>query len=92
MRADAEGVACELACPPFEPCSTRAGARADHVQKSHRGVWNSLESLQGGVFSVTAAIGGWLIGTFGYPAAFCGMASLFTLATTFWVALAVEGL
>jgi MFS family permease len=48
----------------------------DYVSKKHRAKWNSLESINIFSWSGSAALGGWLVDTYGYQATFLVTAAL----------------
>lgn len=56
----------------------------DYTPKNRRGVWTSVGSLNSGVWSGSAMIGGWLIHSFGYRANFVVMSWGFVLAGAVW--------
>ena len=62
---------------------------ADYTPKGRRGRWNAVDSLQAGVWSGTAVVGGYLIHAYGYQLAFLAMSCGFVGCTCIWVPLAL---
>lgn len=60
----------------------------DYVDKAHRGKWSAVEGLQSGVWSGTAAIGGWLIEAHGFRMNFFVMTMGFLIAFLLWLRVA----
>ncbi len=54
----------------------------DRIAKRHRAKWNALEQLAWGLFwTVSAAVGGWLIESYGFVVCFTITATLYMIAT-----------
>ena len=57
----------------------------DHTPKQQRGRWNAVDSLQGGIWSAAAVLGGYLSHAFGYRTPLLCMSAGFVLATVTFV-------
>lgn len=59
----------------------------DHVDKKDRGKWNSVESLNSTVWTLSAALGGYLVDQVGYRDIYFITASVYTFAVILLIPL-----
>ena len=59
----------------------------DHVEKKDRGKWNALESINSTVWTLSAALGGYLVAEVGYRNIYFITASVYTFAVLLVVPL-----